>query len=184
MSAVPVKRFLRNKIIGDKNSPQIYYLSRVPGHFRTETIESIARQIEATGALSVEDVIHTMKAFVRELRKALVKGDKVKVDGLGTFFISFKTQGSPVEKECTVRNISKVNIRFSADSTLRLVNDSTASTRGGENNVRFYIKGEEGATSPGDGEDNGGSDGGNDSGGNENPGGGSDPGDGGGNPDA
>lgn len=150
--AVPVKRIQRYKKVGDKTSPKYYYLSKVPGHFRTENIESIAKEIEAYGALTAEDVTHTMKAFIRQLRKSLVKGDKVKVDGLGIFQITFSSTGTEEEKDCTVKNISRVNVRFSVDNSLRLVNDSIATTRGGENNVKFYIKGESEDATNGSGE--------------------------------
>ena len=42
-----------------------------------------------------------------------------------------------------------MHIRFAVDNSLRLANDSTATTRGGENNVSFYIKSE---TPSGDGD--------------------------------
>ena len=140
--AVPVKRYQRNKKLGDVSSPKLYYLKREPGSTRTATIVSIAKEIESLGALSAEDVKHTMESFVRQLKQRLTEGDKVKVDGLGTFYTTFTTEGAVVEKECTVKNIRRVNIRFAVDNSLRLANDSTATTRGGENNVEFYIKGD------------------------------------------
>lgn len=71
----------------------------------------------------------------------------MKVDGLGTFYITFSSTGAAVEKDCTVKNIKRVNIRFAVDNSLRLANDSTATTRGSANNVLFYIKGEATASS-------------------------------------
>lgn len=149
---VPVKRYLRYKKLGDTTSPQLYYMRQEPGSSKVSTIESIAREIEAAGALSAEDVTHTMKSFVRQLKKSLVEGNKVKVDGLGTFYITFSTTGAATEKECTVKNINRVHIRFAVDNALRLANDSTATTRGGENNVTFYMKSE---AVPEDGGDHG-----------------------------
>lgn len=133
---------MRNQKLGDKTSPKLFYLRQEPGSSKVATIATIAREIEASGALSAEDVTHGMQSFVRQLRKSLVEGNKVKVDGLGTFFITFASIGGATEKECTVKNIHRVNIRFAVDNALRLANDSTATTRGGDNNVRFYIKGE------------------------------------------
>lgn len=154
--AVPVKRYQRRQLMGDATSPLLYYLKQESGSFKTSDIESIAREIETTGALSAEDVTHTMKAFVRQLRKSLVEGNKVKVDGLGTFYITFRSTGTEKEKECTVKNIRKVNIRFAVDNTLRLVNDSIATTRSADNNVKFYIKGDTETDASGDGDDTGG----------------------------
>lgn len=139
MITVPVVRYSRNKKIGDKNSPLIYLLRPKPGDAKIYTIDLLASEIEAIGSLSVEDVIHVMKSFVRAMRKVLVSGDKVKVDGLGIFYTSLTCPGVEVEKDCTVKNIKRVNLRFKVDNTLRLVNDSTADTRGGNNNISFEI---------------------------------------------
>lgn len=138
--AIPVMRYKRKKNLTDPLSPECYYLQRVPGHTRTYTLEDVAREIETIGALSIEDVVHVMQAFVRRLRIVVTKGDKVKIDGLGTFHVTFNCTGTDEEKECTVRNIRKVNLRFAVDNTLRLINDSVATTRGANNNVQFYIK--------------------------------------------
>ena len=149
---VPVTRYQRNKKLGDESSPKLYYLKREAGSTRTTTIASIAKEIETTGALSAEDVTHTIQSFVRQLKQRLTVGDKVKVDGLGTFYTTFSTEGSKTEKECTVKKINRVHIRFAVDNTLRLANDSTATTRGGENNVSFFIRSEQTPSEGGEGD--------------------------------
>lgn len=147
--SVPVKRYQRNKLLSDKTSPKLYFLRQESGSSKVATIESIAQDIETSGSLSAEDVKHTMQSFVRQLKKVLTEGNKVKVDGLGTFYITFSSTGTAVEKDCTVKNIKRVNIRFAVDNSLRLANDSTATTRGSANNVLFYIKGEATASNGG-----------------------------------
>lgn len=173
--AIPVQRYKRHTILGDDTSPELIYLKREPGHERTYTLEEAAAEIETTGALSQEDVIHVMKSFVRRLRIILTQGDKLKVDGLGTFFTTFCCDGAQEEKDCTIRNIRKVNVRFAVDSSLRLVNDSIASTRGGENNVQFYLKGESETSNSSNNQPGGNNDDDNASGGNDNGGGFIDP---------
>lgn len=138
--AIPVKRYKRHKIIGDLTSPIYNYLRQEPGSFKTVRIRKIAKRIERGGSLTAEDVEHVIRAFVHELKAELVEGNKVKVDDLGIFHTTFACEGTEDEKDCTVKKIKRVNVRFSVDKSLRLVNDSTASTRGGENNVQFYIK--------------------------------------------
>ena len=96
-------------------------------------------------------VSHVMKSFVRAMKKVLVAGDKVKVDGLGIFYTTLTCPGVEQEKDCTVKNISRVNLRFKVDNSLRLANDSTATTRGGENNVSFELYTEKKAASEGEG---------------------------------
>lgn len=106
---VPVVRYQRNRKLGDTTSPKMYYLKQEPGSSKMSTIASITKEIKSLGALSSEDVTHTMQSFVRQLRKSLAEGNKVKVDGLGTFYITFTTEGTEKEKECTVKNIRRIN---------------------------------------------------------------------------
>lgn len=144
--------------MGDAASPIYNYLRQEPGSYKTITMDKIAKRMERVGALSAQDALHTIQNFIIELKEELVEGNKVKVDGLGTFHITFKCEGTEQEKDCTVKKIKRVNVRFYVDNSLRLVNDSTATTRGAENNVQFYIKGETETASTGG--DNGNDDGG------------------------
>ena len=99
----------------------------------------------------MEDVTHVMKSFVRAMKKVLTDGNRVKVDGLGTFYITLSCPGVEVEKECTVKNVTRVNLRFKVDNTLRLVNDSVATTRGGETHVVLELVRAQAGGSGGDG---------------------------------
>lgn len=135
---IPMTRYARNKYLNDPQSPVLYYLRQASGSFKVMGIDEVANEIEERGGLTSEDITYSVKAFTRQLRKSLRRGDKVKVDGLGTFYLSYNSEGSEEEKDCTVRNIKRVNIRFKVDKDLRMVNDTTAVTRG-ENNVLFYI---------------------------------------------
>lgn len=140
--SIPVMRYKRNKFLNIPDSPVLNYLKLVPGHTKFYTTKDIAEETEVVGGMSAEDVEHVVRAFIRSLRKTLTKGDKVKVDGLGTFYITFSCEGAEDEKDCTIKSIKRVNIRFNVDNTLRLANDSNATTRGAANNVEFYIKSE------------------------------------------
>lgn len=149
--AIPLMRYQRHKIMGDVNSLVLNYLKAVPGHTRLYTIKDVAQETEVTGGMSAEDVTHVLQSFTRSLRKILVRGDKVKIDDLGIFYTTFNCEGTEDEKDCTVKNIKRVNVRFAVDNTLRLVNDSNATTRGAANNVEFYIKSDAKAANTGTG---------------------------------
>ena len=139
MATVTVVRYKRRKRIGDEKSPMVFALKPKSGEAKIYSIELLAREIETIGSLSVEDVSHVMKSFVRAMKKVLVAGNKVKVDGLGIFYTTLTCPGVEAEKDCSVRNITRVNLRFKVDNSLRLANDSTATTRGGENNMIFEL---------------------------------------------
>ena len=165
MATVTVVRYKRRKRIADEESPMVYALKPKSGEAKIYSIETLAREIESIGSLSVEDVSHVMKSFVRAMKKVLVSGDKVKVEGLGIFYTTLTCPGVEVEKDCTVKSISRINLRFKVDNSLRLANDSTATTRGGDNNMVFELytdkksaaggNGGSGDSGKGDGGDNG-----------------------------
>ena len=75
----------------------VYALKLKSGEAKIYSIETLAREIESIGSLSVEDVSHVMKSFVRAMKKVLVAGDKVKVDGLGIFYTTLTCPGGAGE---------------------------------------------------------------------------------------
>ena len=135
---VSVERYQRRKYVSQENSPMLYYVRQKSGTVRVMDVEKLADAIEANSSLTAGDVKHAIEAFVEQLRLSLTQGDKVKIDGLGTFHITLCSEGTEKEKDCTVRCIRKVNVRFVADKALHLVNASHTSTRS-ENNVEFVL---------------------------------------------
>ena len=114
------------------------------------------------------DVKHVIEALVEEVQENLAKGNKVKLNQFGTFYMTFCCPGVATSAECTVKNIKRVNIRFVPDKDLKLVNNSHAATRSPAN-VTFALEkleDKEGGSS--DGGNSGGNSGG-DGGLNENP---------------
>ena len=155
MATVTVVRYKRRKRISDADSPMVFALKPKSGESKIYSIEALAREIETIGSLSVEDVEHVMQSFVRSMKKVLVAGNKVKVDGLGIFYTTLTCPGVELEKDCTVRNITRVNLRFKVDNALRLANDSTATTRGGDNNMVFELISKNAPASGGNGDGGG-----------------------------
>ena len=158
---VLVERYQRRKYVNQENAPMLYYIRQKSGNVRVMDIDTMATAIESKSALTAGDVKHTIEAFVEQLRASLTQGDKVKIDGLGTFHITLTSDGTELMKECTVRSIRRVNVRFVADKALKLMNASHTSTRS-ENNVDFVL----GGKSDEDGGGNGGTGGNGGSGGN------------------
>ena len=152
MSTALVVRTQRHKKIGDSSSPMVYTLKRKPQDAKIFDLARIAQDIEALGAMSAEDVEHVGKAIVRQMRQTLTD-----------FHTTFKCRATELAKDCTVKNIERVNIRFKVANTLRLVNDSNATTKGGANNLIFELvtadKDSTGGGSSGNNPDGGGSDG-------------------------
>ena len=87
----------------------LYYVRQKSGTVRVMDVEKLADAIEANSSLTAGDVKHAIEAFVEQLRLSLTQGDKVKIDGLGTFHITLCSEGTEKEKDCTVRSIRKVS---------------------------------------------------------------------------
>jgi predicted histone-like DNA-binding protein len=140
MATVTVVRAMRRKVLGDKKSPLVNTLKRKSGTSLTYDIKRLANEIEGFGALSAEDVEHVIKSLVRNMRAILCDGNRLKLDGFGTFYTTFHCKATADPKDCTVRNIDRVHVRFRVDNILRLTNDSNATTKGMSNNIAFELE--------------------------------------------
>jgi len=142
---VPVTPLVRKHFFNGSNA-ELIYLSPESGSSRMWTLEMLAAEIEETSSLSKGDVVHTTGILMTELRKVLIKGDRVKIPDLGIFYMTISCKGVATKEELNVRNIEAVNIRFRPDKALKLVNNALAPTRS-DNNVAFAIKEAKVATS-------------------------------------
>lgn len=149
MANALVVRTQRRKKIGDKSSPMVYTLKRKSRDAKLYDLPRLAQEIEALGGMSAEDVLHVGRAIVRQMREKLTDGNSVRLDDFGIFRTSFHCVATDVAKDCTVKNIDKVRINFKVASTLRLVNDSMATTKGAPNNIAFELVNEEGGSTSG-----------------------------------
>ena len=169
MANALVVRTLRHKKIGDKESPMVYTLKRISKDAKMFDLERIAQDIEALGGMSAEDVVHVGKAIVRQMRQTMTDGNSVRLDGFGIFHTTFNCRATDIAKDCTVKNIERVNIRFKVANPLRLANDSIATTKGGPNNIVFELVSDDSNSSSGGGSSSGGNGEGGDGGLDENP---------------
>lgn len=135
---VLVERFKRRKDVTNPDSPQLFYLRQKPKTCGTVDIDVLAASIQQKCAMTRGDVKHVIEAMMEEMQANLANGDKVKLNQFGTFHMTFRCPGVEKSEDCTVRNISRVNIRFVPDKALRLVNGSTAATRSPAN-VAFTL---------------------------------------------
>ncbi len=139
----------------------LHCLRRKPSSFQLLTEYDIAKEVEEATSLTKGDLTHVFSIFFSELRKSLVRGDRVKITDIGTFYMNIASDSVEDEEKLSVRSIKRVNIRFLPDKALKLVNNATAPTRS-DNNVTFAIVDAKdaaaapvtpGGTDPGDGEE-------------------------------
>lgn len=149
---VVLERYKRPKLIGKKDSPMLYYLRQKTGDVKMMKIDSLSEIIESKTSLSASDVKHVIEELVDQIRLAVTSGIKVKVNGLGIFYLSLRCKGEADEKECGVRSIHHVSVSFLPDRALRLGNASLEKVES-KNNVAFdlYKPKEESTTGGGTG---------------------------------
>ena len=87
-------------------------------HQDTLSTSDLCKHIAKHGTIFTSDVVKgVVEKFVNCFEELLLEGYKVKLDGLGTFYISLSTQGAETAEEFTANNINSVHVRFLADQS-------------------------------------------------------------------
>lgn len=152
---VLVERYQRRKQVSDQDSPKLFYLRQMPKTCRKVSTKTLATAVQQKCAMTKGDVKHVIEALVEEIQANLANGNKVKLDQLGTFHMTFHCPGVETSDQCTVRNISRVNIRFVPGKELRLVNGTNTRTDSPAN-VSFALDKEDEDSNDGSGNGSGG----------------------------
>ena len=84
----------------------------------TETLNlsDLCRHIQKHGSIFTPDVVKGVtEKFITCIQELLLEGNKVKLDGLGTFYLSVSTVGEQDPDDFTAQNVKKVRIKFLGD---------------------------------------------------------------------
>lgn len=156
---VNVERYQRKKYMNVSDSPVLFYLKQKKKDSKVVTTRAISDEIQNNSSLKRGEVLHVVEELLEQICKNLTSGNRVKLDGLGTFHMTFNCEGSEKEEDCTIKKISKVNVRFIPDKELKLVNGSNVTTRT-PNAVEFVLEKKEKENGSGSGSGDGSGDGG------------------------
>lgn len=161
--SIIVSKFQFPKRFRESDDPveNLWCLRLVGGISKLVTAEDIGKEVEEATSLTRSDLNHAFSIFFSRLRKFIVRGDRVRIPEIGTFYMTISSDTTESEDELSVRSIKKVNIRFLPDKALKLVNNALAPTRS-DNNVSFEILGKKEASAAPSTPDDGGGDGGDD----------------------
>ena len=87
-------------------------------HQDTLSTGDLCKHIAKHGTIFTSDVVKgVVEKFVNCFEELLLEGYKVKLDGLGTFYIAISTEGADTAEEFTANNIKSVRVRFLADQS-------------------------------------------------------------------
>lgn len=144
--------------LGDKNSakkvfPIITYQYTTPAN-----LKEVAKEISQTSGVTEGNAYSVLKDFRTLLRKTLLGGRTVNIDGLGYFYLAAKSKGTSKAEDFTANDIAGLRICFRANSDIRIV--ASGSTRSDGLTFKDVDRINDDSTSgEGGGESGGGSDG-------------------------
>lgn len=101
-----------------KNGNQMWYGRAV--HPSTVDLDVIAERIQRTCSMTKGDVLAVLTEMVSVMRDELQNSNKVKIDGLGTFYITLRTKGALAVEDFNANdNVTGFNVRFLAEGRVQ-----------------------------------------------------------------
>ncbi len=93
----------------------LYYGRAV--HPSTVTLETIAERIQRNCSMTKADVLAVLTEMVSVMTDELQNSNKVKLDGLGTFYIGLRTTGANTVEEFNANeHVQGFNVKFLAQA--------------------------------------------------------------------
>ena len=87
-------------------------------HVDTLNTSDLCRHMMKHGTIYTPDVVKgVVERFVMCFEELLLEGNKIKLDGLGTFYLSVSTEGVDNEDQFTANNVKAIRIKFIGDQS-------------------------------------------------------------------
>jgi predicted histone-like DNA-binding protein len=104
------RRNPQNKVI------KWYAASRLTGK---RGLKDLSKDLAEVSSLSAGDVQNVIANLIEQLPKWLMQGNSVKLDGFGTFRLSFSSEGVETEEEVNAGLITDIRIIFEPDEEIK-----------------------------------------------------------------
>ena len=112
MARLTIKKYKNNN---SKNSAYGKTYGRLV-HMDTIDTSELCRHISKHGSIFTPDVVKgTIERFIMCFEELLLEGNKIKLDGLGTFYLTVSTEGIDDGSQFTANNVKAVRVRFLPD---------------------------------------------------------------------
>ena len=87
-------------------------------HQDTMNTSDLCRHMMKHGTIYTSDIVKgVVEKFINCFEELLLEGNKIKLDGLGTFYLSASTFGSVNEKDFSTANVKAIHVRFLPDQS-------------------------------------------------------------------
>ena len=109
-------------------------------HQDTVNTNDLCRHMMKHGTIFTSDVVKgVVERFIMCFEELLMEGNKIKLDGLGTFYLSASTEGVENEKDFSAANVKAIRVKFIGDQS----KESEYATKMLTAKARFRSLGEE-----------------------------------------
>ena len=106
----------------------------------TMSTSDLCRHMMKHGTIFTSDVVKgVVEKFIQCFEELLLEGNKIKLDGLGTFYLSINTEGVANEKDFSANNVKAIRVKFIGDQG----KESEYATKMLTNKARFRSLAEE-----------------------------------------
>lgn len=140
-----------NKDLGKKTFPTIVYK-----YGSSMTMKELAAEISEKSGMTRGQVTASLNDVSAHVKKVLLSGRSVNIDGLGYFFLAAQSKGTENREAFTAADITGLRICFRANNDIRL--HTGASTRTSGLKLKDVDKLNETDTDPGTGDSGDGGD--------------------------
>ena len=82
-------------------------------------LKDLSKDLAELSSLSPGDVQNVIVNFIDQVPKWLMQGNSVKLDGFGTFRLSFSSEGVETQDEVTANLIKDIRIIFEPDGLIK-----------------------------------------------------------------
>ena len=82
-------------------------------------LKSLSKDLSEVSSLSAGDVHNVIVNLIDQLPKWLMEGNSVKLDGFGSFRLSFTSTGEVLKEDVTADSIDDIHIIFDADVAIK-----------------------------------------------------------------
>ena len=114
MARLTIKKYKNNN---SKNSAYGKTFGRLV-HQDTLNTSDLCRHMMKHGTIFTSDVVKgVVEKFINCFEELLLEGNKIKLDGLGTFYLSAKTEGVSDETQFSASNVKAIHVKFLPDQS-------------------------------------------------------------------
>lgn len=118
--AVLFRKVLRLSDPTNKSSVKKVYPVVTYKYDNAATLGEFAKEISGNSGVSEGETISVLKDFRALLKKTLLTGRSVNIEGLGYFFLAAQSKGAVKMEDFTAQDITGLRICFRANNDIRL----------------------------------------------------------------